>query len=297
MLRAPFSPSIIRQANEKKRSISAEQEATLAETLAAWRPAIEKFSEAVLNLQAATSLTMDHRAGVPPVRDPNYCVTSELMSKALRTATGAIGNFMNGDAETPTIATRAVIETLIDMKFILQDDTGKLAERFHWHSLYNFLHLANSDLDGNRQNLEDGLAAAEQQHGDLSNWTAIGRRRYNLRERATCVGMTEDYDVWYRRLSTTVHSSFMGMRAFEPEDHYILGFSANSMHRPMFLIPFYLIQTFDEYRRGNKITVPNPAYYLRQFAKNNIVEIVALIPNRYVPQNEFEALRSLLPTN
>ena len=73
--------------------MSSEQETALAEIRAAWGQAIEKFSEGVSNLQAATRLTMDHRAGLPPLSDPNYCITSELMSKALRSAAGAVGNF------------------------------------------------------------------------------------------------------------------------------------------------------------------------------------------------------------
>ena len=87
----------------------------------------------------------------------------------------------------------------------------------------------------------------------------------------------------------------MGMRAFEPEDHYIVGFSATSMHRPMLLIPIYLVQAFDEYRRGNKITVPDAAYYLRHFATRNIAEIITLVPDRYVPEHELDALRRFLP--
>ena len=152
------------------------------------------------------------------------------------------------------MTTRIVIETLIDMKFILQDETGVLAERFYHHSLYNFLNLATGDLDGNRQDMEDALAAAEQRLGDLKMWASAGGRQYNLRERADAVGLSEVYEVWYRHLSSTVHSSLMGMRAFEPEGHYIVGFSATSMHRPMLLIPIYLVQAFDEYRHGNKIT-------------------------------------------
>ena len=295
MLRAPFSSGIMGQAAAKKSSMSCEQETVLAEVRAAWGQAIEKFSEGVSNLQAATRLTMDHRAGLPPLSDPNYCITSELMSKALRSAAGAVGNFTNGDAETPTMTTRIVIETLIDMKFILRDETGVLAERFHHHSLHNFLSLATGHLDGNRQDMEDALAAAEQRLGDLKIWASAGGRQYNLRERADAVGLSEVYEVWYRRLSSTVHSSLMGMRAFEPEDHYIVGFSATSMHRPMLLIPIYLVQAFDEYRRGNKITVPDAAYYLRHFATRNIAEIITLVPDRYVPEHELDALRRFLP--
>ena len=291
MVAANFDQAILRQGEEKRRKLLADRHAVLNEVLQVWQPALEKYDELIINLQAATSLTMDARVAQPSVEDANYAVTSESMSKILRTAAGARGNMLIGDAETPTMATRVILETLIDMKFILTDDTGELAKRFYYHSLQNFLSRAAEDLGGKRPDLENALAKAQKQHGDLARWDFFGGRAYNLRERAEHVEMKDDYDGLYRKLSNTVHSSFMGMREFEPLGNYVLGSTAEMMHRPLVLIPSYMIRAFDEYRRGNKITVPNEAYYLRQFAVNNLREVLASIPEACVPENEMQVLK------
>ena len=130
------------------------------------------------------------------------------MSKILRTAAGARGNFMIGDAETPTTSTRVILEALIDMKFILTDNTGELARRFYYHSLQDVLKRNGGDLGGEWPDLVTVLARAEKQHGDLARWDFFGGRAFNLLERAEYVGMKDDYDL-YRKLSNTIHSSFM----------------------------------------------------------------------------------------
>ena len=209
----------------------------------------------------------------------------------LRTAAGARANLLIGDAETPTVSARGILESLIDMKFILTDKTGELARRFCYHSLQNLLKRTDGGLGGKRPVLENALAKAEKQHGDLVRWDFFGGRAYNLRERAKCVGMKDDYDGWYRKLSNTVHSSLMGMREFEPNGHYVLVSTDQLMHRPVVLIPSYLIQAFDEYRKGNKITVPDAAYYLRHFAAKNLRELIAAIPESSVPNNELAVLK------
>ena len=291
MVAANFDQAILRQMDEKRWQMYTGRQATLDEVLQAWRPAFEKYDELIINLQAATSLTMDARVDQAPVEDANYAVTSEFMSKILRTAAGARGNMLIGDAETPTMATRVILETLIDMKFILTDDTGELAKRFYFHSLQNFLSRAGEDLGGKRPDLANALAKAQKQHGELARWDFFGGRAYNLRERAEHVEMKDDYHGLYRKLSNTVHSSFMGMREFEPLGSYVLGCTSELMHRPVVFIPSYLIRAFDEFRRGNKITVPDGAYYLRQFAVDNLREVMASIPEACVPENEMEVLK------
>ena len=292
MVAANFDQAILSQGDEKRRQVYTVREAVLNEVLQAWRPAFEKYDELIVNLQAATSLTMDARAAQPPAEDPNYYVTSELMSKILRTAAGARGNFLIGDAETPTVSARVILESLINMKFILTDGTGELAKRFYYHSLPNLLKRSDGDLGGKRSELQKALTMAEQTHADLSVWAFIHGKKYkSLVSRAGHVGMKDDYDGLYRKLSNTVHSSLMGMREFEPHDHYVLGSPAQLMHRPVVLIPSYLIQAFDEYRRGNKITVPDAAYYLRFFAMKNLREVMASIPEGCVPENELEVLK------
>ena len=81
------------------------------------------------------------------------------------------------------------------------------------------------------------------------------------------------------------------MREFEPLGEYVLGSTANLMHRPLVLILLYLIRAFDEYRRGNEITVPDSAYYLRHFAMRNARELMAAIPEGFVPENELTVLK------
>ncbi len=295
MVAANFDSAIVRQADDKRRSLYTGRHNILNEVLQAWMPAFEKYDELVVNLQAATSLTMDARADQPPAEAPNYAITSELMSKMLRTAAGARGNFLIGDAETPTIAARVILESLIDMKVILTDGTGELAKRFFYYSLYDLLNRTDGDLGGKRPDLQKALAMAEQTHTDLSAWAFIGGKKYkSVASRAEKMGMKDDYDGLYRKLSNTVHSSLMGMREFEPHGHYILGSTAQLMHRPVVLIPSYLIQAFDEYRRSNKITVPNEAYYLRHFAVKNLREIMSSIPEGCVPENELEVLKGAI---
>ena len=295
MVAANFDQAILRQGDEKRRQIYTGREAILNEELQEWHPALEKYDELIVNLQAATSLTMDARASQPPAEDPNYSVTSELLSKILRTAAGARGNFLIGDAETPTMSARVILESLINMKFILTDDTGELAQRFYYHSLHNLIQHSDGDLGGKRSELQKALAMAKQTHTDLRVWAFThGKRCQSLESRAVHAGMKEDYDGWYRKLSDTVHSSLMGMREFEPRNHYVLGSTGQFMHRPVALIPSYLIQAFEAYRKGNKITVPNTAYYLRHFAMRNLREVIASIPEGCVPENELDALKSTI---
>ena len=288
MVAANFDQAILRQGEEKRRKLLADRHAILNEVLQVWQPAFEKYDELIINLQAATSLTMDARVAQPPVEDANYAVTSELMSKILRTAAGARGNFLIGDAETPTISARVILESLIDMKFILTDKKGELAKRFYFHTLQDLLNRSGGDLGGKRLDLENALANAKNQHGALVRWDFFGGR---LIERAKSTGMKDIYDDWYPKLSNTVHSSFLGMREFEPPGYYVLGSTARLMHRPLVLIPWFSMQAFDEYRWGNKITVPNEAYYLRQFAVKNLKEVMASIPEGCVPENEMEVLK------
>ena len=294
MVAANFDSSILEQGDDKRRKLYTGRQAILNEVLQVWQPAFEKYDELIVNLQVATSLTMDAHAAQPPVEDPNYSVTSELMSKILRTAAGARGNFLIGDAETPTMSARVILESLINMKFMLTNDTGELAKRFYYHSLQNLLKRTDGDLGGKRPDLENALAKAVKQHGDLARWDFFGGRPYNLPERAEYVEMKDDYDGLYRKLSNTVHSSLMGMREFEPHGHYVLGSTAELIHRPLVLIPSYLIRAFDEYRRGNKITVPDAAYYLRHFALKNLREVIASIPEGYVPENELAVLKGAI---
>ena len=291
MVAANFNRKILEQGDQKKRTLYADRQGILDEILQFWGPTLEKYDEFVLNLQSATSLTMDARAHKPPIEDPNYAVTSELMSKILRTAAGARGNFLIGDAETPSMSARVILETFIDITFISKDGTGQTAKRFRYHSLKDFLKRAGEPRDGKYSHLEDALDLAEQELGAFSAWDFVGGRSPNLRRRACKVGMLDEYDGWYRMLSGTVHSSFVGMRQFETEGCYLLRSSAQMMHRPMILIPLFSLWAFDAYRRGNKITVPDSAYYMRHFAKQNIFEIMTAMPNHGVPPNELDVLK------
>ena len=261
------------------------------EVLEAWLPTLEKYDEFVITLQAATNITMDASANQTLTEDPNYVVTSELMSKILRTAAGARGNLLIGDAETPSMSARVILETLIDMTFISRDGTGQLAKRFYYYSLQDFLKRAGEPGGDKYSHLEDALDQAEKQLGDLSRWYLVGGRQYNLRERAEVVGMLDEYDGWYGMLSGIVHSSFMGMRQFETGGCYLLDSSVRMMHRPVIIIPWLSLLAFDAYRRGNGITVPDSAYYLRHFAKRNIIEIVDSMPNLGIPTNELNVLK------
>ena len=297
MVAANFGQTTLRQGDEKRQELYTGRQAVLNEVLLAWQPAFEKYDELIVNLQAATSLTMDARAAQLPVEDPNYAVTSELMSKILRTATGVRGNFLIGDAETPTMSARVILESLIDMKFILKDDTGELAKRFHYHSLHDFLkkRAVEGDLGGKRPDLKNALAKAEKQHANLRDWASLGGKKYNkVEQRAKHAGMKDEYDGWYRKLSNTVHSSLLGMREFEPHGYYVLGTTAKMMHRPIALIPLFLIQAFEEYRRGNKITAPDTAYYLRHFAVKNLRELLSSIPEGSAPENEMEVFKEAI---
>ena len=290
MVAANFDPSILQQGDYKKNTLHADRQKILDEVVDAWAATWDIYDELVLKLQAATSLTMDARANEPSREDPIYTVTSELMSKILRNAAGVRGNFLIGDAEIPTMSARVILETLIDMKFIIKDGTGELAKRFYYHSLNDFMRRLDESLRPQYSHLQDALEQAERQHGDLSRWALISDRGYNLRQRAKCVDMLGEYDGWYRKLSGTVHSSFIGMREFEAQGHYVLGASAQMMHRPAILIPLFSLFAFDTYRRGNKITVPNAAYYLRHFAKQHIFEMMASMPNSGIPVDERNVL-------
>ena len=291
MVAANFDPIILEQGNTKKRTLYSERERIRQEVLEAWLPTLEKYDEFVMNLQAATSSTMDARANQTPIEDPNYAVTSELMSKILRTAAGARGNFLIADAETPSMSARVILETLIDITFISKDGTGQTAKRFYYQSLKDFLKRAGEPRGGKYSHLEDALDLAEQELGAFSAWDFVSGRSPNLRRRACKVGMLEGYDGWYRMLSAAVHSSFIGMRQFETEGCYFLGSSAQMMHRPVIMIPLLSLFAFDAYRKGNHITVPDSAYYLRHFAKQNILQIMTAMPNLGVPPNELDVLK------
>ena len=69
MVAANFGPAILRRGDEKRQELYTSRQSVLDEVLHAWQPAFEKYDELVVNLQAATSLTMEARAAQPLIKD------------------------------------------------------------------------------------------------------------------------------------------------------------------------------------------------------------------------------------
>ena len=58
MVAANFDSAILEQGDDKRRNLYTDRQAILSEVLQVWQPAFEKYDELIVNLQAATSLTM-----------------------------------------------------------------------------------------------------------------------------------------------------------------------------------------------------------------------------------------------
>ena len=294
----PIFPATKREAKQRKRSLKTEDDAQLQATLALWHPAIGLYSELVLDLRTATDILMSAKQPKSLEEDWNQ-VSSLFLTKSIQLADEATSNYMFGQSELPTIATRTILESLFDIKFILADKSGNLAKRFYHYSLKkdpdsfkDFLTLEN------KTKLEDRLKKIEAEQAQLANasltrWAAIGKQTYSVEQRAEDVGLGHLYQFWYRELSGHIHNQPRQMIVSDLQaDHS--NPASPAIHRSISLTPVFLLQIYEAFTKGTKTPNPTVARWLRHQAIQNTYKMFAALPNVPGYEPEIEAIQSIL---
>lgn len=173
----------------------------------------------------------------------NFFIAS-IIGKAIKTHSAILMLCINGYGEDASVLTRSLFEMLLDVKYILKENTEERLSRYwdhNWKIKELYLqalskHFGNAGYDEAQVNEDErekiiGEAARVKQK---NNYKGNGWSDKNRREMAKDVGMLADYDITYKMMSGLTHTDSLGLDSYasldkngnpfinmEPSDKYV----------------------------------------------------------------------------